>query len=78
MARGQSYLPAALAGGGRKAVMNPRTRDVLSVIIGMAAAGFVCSISGGVGLGLRAALTGGVAAVVTLLLIVILPRAPRS
>jgi hypothetical protein len=48
------------------------------VIIGMAAAGFAYGITGGLGLGLRAAVTGGVAAVVTLLVIMVLPRAPRG
>jgi hypothetical protein len=48
------------------------------VVIGMAAAGFVYGISDVLSVGLRAVVTGGVAAVVTLLMVLILPRAPRS
>ena len=58
--------------------MNPRTRGVVAVVIGMAAAGFVYGISGGLGLWWRAAVVGAVAAVVTLLLIVVLPKMARG
>jgi len=44
----------------------------------MAAAGFAYSMCGGLGVGLRAAMVGAVAAVVTLLMIMVLPRAPKS
>jgi hypothetical protein len=50
----------------------------VAVIVGMASAGFVYGISGGLGLWWRAAVTGAVAAVVTLLMIVVLPGATES
>jgi hypothetical protein len=58
--------------------MSPHTRGVVAVIIGMAVAGFVYGISGDLAVWLRAAAVGGVAAVVTLLMIIVLPRTPRS
>ena len=57
--------------------MNPRTPGVVAVIVGLAVGGFAYGISGGLGLWIRAAVTGGVAAAVTLLMIVVLPK-PRG
>lgn len=58
--------------------LSPRTRGVVAVIVGMAAAGFVYGISDVLSIGLRAVVTGAVAAVVTLLVILVLPKTRKG